>query len=175
MRDIILDFALLAALYAAIYFLRLRKRDGRYRVWYTLFYIYACMVICVTLMPFQIAVPGGNRLFLEEINLEPFRDLKRGYLGAKTGIALNFLMFVPLGFLLPALKKRGIIRVFFASFFASLCIESVQLLYCWGGVSNSRIFDVTDLITNTAGGTAGYLFFLLARPKLRQLDEQLPS
>ena len=175
MLEIFFDFALLAALYAAIYFLRLKKRGARYLVWFTLLYIYACMVACVTLMPFQIAVPGANPNFLEEANLEPFRDLKRGYLGARTGIILNFLMFVPLGFLLPALKKRGPVRVALAAFLASLCIEGVQLLYCWGGVSNRRIFDVTDLIMNTAGGVAGFLLFLLARPKLRQLDEGLPG
>ena len=53
MLEIFFDFALLAALYAAIYFLRLKKRGARYLVWFTLLYIYACMVACVTLMPFQ--------------------------------------------------------------------------------------------------------------------------
>ena len=77
MFDLIFDFALLAAVYALIYKLRLKKRDGRYRVWFTLFYLYVCMVICVTLMPFQLVLPGANGNALEEINLEPFRDLKR--------------------------------------------------------------------------------------------------
>ena len=86
MFDLIFDFALLAAVYALIYKLRLKKRDGRYRVWFTLFYLYVCMVICVTLMPFQLVLPGANGNALEEINLEPFRDLKRGYLGAQSGI-----------------------------------------------------------------------------------------
>ncbi len=174
MFDIFFDFALLAVLYAAIYALRLRKREGRYRVWFTLFYIYICMVLCVTLMPFQLAIPGGNNLFLNEINLEPFRDIKRGYLGARSGVILNCLMFVPLGFLLPTLKKRGIVKVFFLSFFTSLCIESVQLLYCWGAVSNHRIFDVTDLIMNTAGGLIGYVLFRLLRPTLIKIDEGIP-
>lgn len=174
MFNAIFDFALLAALYAIIYRTRLRRREGRYRIWFTLFYIYLCMVICVTLMPFQLAIPGANPLFLSEVNLEPFRDIKRGYLGARTGAALNFLMFVPLGFLLPTLKKRGIIKVTFLSFLTSLSIESIQLLYCWGAVSNRRTFDVTDLIMNTAGGLAGYVFFRLARPLLVRLDEGIP-
>ena len=83
-------------------------------------------------------------------------------------------MFVPLGFLLPTLKKRGIVKVTALSFLTSLAIESVQLLYCWGAVSNRRTFDVTDLIMNTAGGLAGYVFFRLARPLLVRLDEGIP-
>ena len=175
MFEIIFDFALLAALYALLWAARLRRRDERYRVWFTLFYIYCCLVACVTLMPFRLAIPGGNNLFLEQVNLEPFRDIRRGYLGARSGAALNLLMFIPFGFMLPALKRRGLLRVVLGSFAASLFIESVQLLYCWGGVSNSRIFDVTDLIMNTAGGAAGGVLFLLARPRLRRLDERLPS
>lgn len=174
MFDVLFDFALLAALYAVIYRLRLRKREGRYRVWFTLFYIYACMVVCVTLMPFRLAIPGGNSLFLDEINLEPFRDIRRGYLGARSGAVLNCVMFLPMGFLLPALKKRGAVRVVLLSFFASLCIEGIQLLYCWGAVSNRRIFDVTDLIMNTAGGLIGYVIFRLCRPVVLKLDPELP-
>lgn len=174
MFDAIFDFALLAALYAIIYRTRLRRREGRYRVWFTLFYIYMCAVICVTLMPFQLAIPGANARFLDEVNLEPFRDIKRGYLGAYSGAVLNGLMFVPLGFLLPTLKKRGIVKVFILCFLTSLAIESVQLLYCWGAVSNRRIFDVTDLIMNTAGGVTGYVLFRLARPLLVKLDEGIP-
>ena len=175
MFDIILDFALLAALYAAIYFLRLKKRDERYRVWFTLLYIYVCMVVCVTLMPFELAIPGANRQALGEINLEPFRDLKRGYLGAMSGAVLNCVMFVPLGFLLPTLKKRGIVKVFCLSLLASLLIEGVQFLYCWGAAANRRSVDVTDVIMNTAGGVIGYVLFRLGRPLLRKIDENLPS
>ena len=172
MFDLIFDFALLAAVYALIYKLRLKKRDGRYRVWFTLFYLYVCMVICVTLMPFQLVLPGANGNALEEINLEPFRDLKRGYLGAQSGIVLNCIMFLPMGFLLPTLKKRGIIKVFLLSLLASLMIECVQFLYCWG--AGRRAADVTDLIMNTAGGVIGYILFRLSRPILLKLDEGIP-
>ena len=71
MFDILLDFALLAVLYVLLYRLRLRRRDRRYRVWFTLMYVYLCLVAYVTLMPFQLAIPGTNPLFLNEVNLEP--------------------------------------------------------------------------------------------------------
>lgn len=175
MFDLILDFALLAGAYALIYAFRLRRRDGRTRVWFTLLYIYLCMVVCVTLMPFQLAIPGANRLVLSEINLEPFRDLKRGYLGARSGIALNCLMFMPLGFLLPTLKKRGIVKVFFWSLFTSLLIEGIQFMYCWGAAEHRRSVDVTDVIMNTVGGVIGYLLFRLVHPKLIKIDPDIPS
>ncbi len=44
-----------------LYRLRLRHRERRYRVWFTLLYVYLCMVAYVTLMPFQLAIPGANR------------------------------------------------------------------------------------------------------------------
>lgn len=175
MFEIIFDFALLAALYLLLYQLRLRKRDRRHRAWFTLLYIYLCMVAYVTIMPFQLAIPGTNPLFLNEVNLDPFVDIKRGYLGARRGVILNFVMFLPLGFLLPTLKKRGFIKVTALCFLASLAIESIQLLYCWGAVSNRRTFDVTDLIMNTAGGFAGYVLFRLSRPLLLKIDGGIPK
>ena len=173
MAELLLDFGLLALAYAAVWALRLRRREQRYRVWFTLLWLYLCSVACVTLMPFRLPIPGANPLFLEEINLEPFRDIKRGYLYARSGVVLNCLMFLPFGFILPCIRRRGPVRVTLASLGLSLFIEGVQLLYCWGGVSNRRIFDVTDLIMNTLGGLLGYVLFLLARPKLRALDEKM--
>ena len=174
--DIAFDFALLAALYALIYALRLKGRPVRRRVWFTLFYVYICLVLMVTLMPFRLPLPvrGGFSL-LDELNLEPFRDVKRGYLGAVRGAALNAVMFLPMGCLLPILKRRGLLSVALISFLSSLAIESVQLLYCLGPEINRRIFDVTDLIMNTAGGVAGYLLFLITRPLLRLLDPEIPA
>lgn len=70
----------------------------------------------------------------------------------------NIIGFVPLGILLPLLF--GVCRNFFllagAIFFTSLSFELVQLLLGTG------VFDVDDLILNTAGGIAGYLLFIMA-------------
>ena len=126
-------------------------------------------------MPFQIVIPGSDPLALYQINLEPFRDIKRGYLGAKTGAVLNCVMFTPLGFLLPTLKKRGVIKVFSLSLLASFCIEGIQFLYCWGATANRRSVDVTDLIMNTAGGIIGYLLFRISRPLLLKMDDDIPT
>ena len=174
MAELLLDFGLLALAYAAVWALRLRRHEQRYRVWFTLLWLYLCAVACVTLMPFRLPIPGANPLFLEEINLEPFRDIKRGYLYARSGVVLNCLMFLPFGFILPCIRRRGPVRVTLASLGLSLFIEGVQLLYCWGGVSNRRIFDVTDPIMNTAGAAAGYALFRLARPLIAIFDPAVP-
>lgn len=70
----------------------------------------------------------------------------------------NIIGFVPLGILLPLLFGRC--RNFFlltgTVFFTSLSFETLQLLLGTG------VFDVDDLILNTAGGIAGYLLFIIA-------------
>ena len=71
--------------------------------------------------------------------------------------ALNILMFVPFGVLLPLVWPRtgtaG--RVFAASLIASLAIELTQLAE-WIALGNYRTVDVNDLIANTAGGLLGF-------------------
>ena len=123
-------------------------------------YTYIVMVLFVTLMPLPIPfLNGTNNLFLETVNLIPFRDLRLNYYGAVREIFLNIIMMIPFGFLYPIIRKVGILKTVTVVFLFSLTIESTQLLSAfWGGLA-SRSFDVTDLITNTFGGLVGYLFF----------------
>ena len=64
----------------------------------------------------------------------------------------NIICFLPFG-LYEAVelenKKFLIIKVTLLTFFFSLCVETVQLYFRIG------IFDVDDLILNTAGGFLG--------------------
>ena len=71
----------------------------------------------------------------------------------------NLIGFVPLGFLIPLLlvRVRGVIKVTAVVFLISLLFETTQLLFGLGE------FDVDDLILNAAGGTAGYLLFLIVK------------
>lgn len=55
----------------------------------------------------------------------------------------------------------------------SLFIELVQLLYCWGGVSYARNFDITDLVTNTFGGLIGYIVYIVFKPVIIKVLEFL--
>ena len=97
----ILDGLILAVIGVALDRSRWRKacRDRRILCW--LMYGYVCCVLAVTLMPFQLPIPGGNRLFLQSVNWIPFRDLRLHYGGAVREVVLNVLMMAPFGFLLP--------------------------------------------------------------------------
>ena len=71
---------------------------------------------------------------------------------------LNILLFVPIGFLLPALWRpfQKWLFTFIAGFVFSLSIEISQLF-------GSRITDIDDVLMNTAGTIAGYILFLLIK------------
>lgn len=73
------------------------------------------------------------------------------YIGIDTFSALLILLFVPFGFLLPAVWRdyRTLKKTAFAGFALSLAIEILQIF-------TFRLTDVDDLITNTAGALAGY-------------------
>ncbi len=73
-------------------------------------------------------------------------------------VAGNLIAFVPLGFLVPALRRdwRSLILVAALSFAASVLIELIQYL------SAQRVADVDDVFLNTLGGILGYVAFLIA-------------
>lgn len=65
-------------------------------------------------------------------------------------VVLNVLLFAPLGFLGRWLWHLGPMRTVALGFAVSLGIETAQL------TAGHRIFDVDDLMTNTAGAAAGW-------------------
>lgn len=62
---------------------------------------------------------------------------------------MNGIIFIPAGLLLPQTMKRKTIIAVCAMLCISFILESLQYMLSIGS------FDVTDLITNTAGGTLG--------------------
>lgn len=131
----------------------------------TLFYIYLCIIIYVTLIPFHIVIINLNKNPLDYINLVPFKDIRfQYYHGAYKEIILNVIMLVPFGFLLPIINKTNIFKVVFYTFMTSLTIESIQLLYHLGSNLTHRSCDITDLITNTIGGLIGYIIYMILKP-----------
>ena len=71
------------------------------------------------------------------------------------GVAQNILLFIPFGYLLPLLWKKADRwwKVVLLGFFASLCIEIVQLITRLG------FADVDDLMNNTIGTGIGYILY----------------
>jgi glycopeptide antibiotics resistance protein len=70
--------------------------------------------------------------------------------------ALNIVMFIPFGVLVPLLWPRAgtVRRIAGWALAASAAIELTQLLL-WLTLGNYRTVDVNDLIANTAGGVLG--------------------
>ncbi len=67
-------------------------------------------------------------------------------------VALNVLLFLPLGFFLRVLGGRGILIAGLAGLVVSGIIETTQLTGVWGIFPCAyRVFDVDDLIANTSG------------------------
>ena len=71
----------------------------------------------------------------------------------------NIAGFIPLGFLLPFLlwRRAGAGTIGLIVFLISLSFESIQLITGLG------VFDVDDLLLNTAGGLIGYCICSLGR------------
>lgn len=104
-------------------------------------------------------------------NLTPFMEIHR-YLEYSdyftwenliTNLAGNILVFSPMGILIPIFMKRrvGILYIGGASFLLSFFIETVQLVFKIG------VFDVDDLMMNTAGGLIGYLVYRISQTVYR--------
>lgn len=97
--------------------------------------------------------------------LDLFREIQKG-LGSGNPVtdpairqlALNVLLFMPLGFFLRVLGGRGILVAFLAGLGLSLLVETTQLTGVWGIYPCAyRFFDVGDLATNTVGAVLGSL------------------
>lgn len=128
-------------------YLRLLERKPSY----FLFALYLCAVGIAVGFP---TLPGLQYYRWDpRIHLIPLADT-----GAD--LLLNTLLFVPLGFFLPALwrKYRRFPRALGFGFAASFLIEFTQLF-------TGRTADINDLIANTLGTAAGFLTMqLLCHP-----------
>lgn len=84
-------------------------------------------------------------------NLVPLIDIVNSPFEYTKNTILNIILFMPLGFLVPAIWKnyRSIKTMFFMGFALSVSIELLQIF-------TFRLTDIDDLITNTAGAVIGY-------------------
>lgn len=84
-------------------------------------------------------------------NLIPLIDIVNSPLEYIKNTILNIILFIPMGFLVPAIWKnyRSIKTMFFMGLALSVCIEILQIF-------TFRLTDIDDLITNTAGTVIGY-------------------
>ncbi|HVW44395.1 MAG TPA: VanZ family protein [Amycolatopsis sp.] len=129
---------------------------------------YACLALAVVLLP----LPGPHTRHLSQgVQLVPFQwidDVRRELDGSSLvdafstpafeQMALNVVLFVPLGIFARLLWRRGFGGAIALGFACSLLVEVTQLTANWGTApSQYRIFDVDDLMTNTSGAALGWI------------------
>lgn len=92
-------------------------------------------------------------------------------------IALNVLLFLPLGFFVRLVLHRGVVVTTLLGLAFSLAIETTQLTGVWGLFRCAyREFDVDDLIVNTLGALVGGLLAWLFLHRHRRDDvDRLPT
>jgi len=92
-------------------------------------------------------------------------------------LALNVALFVPLGVFVRLILHRGVLVAACLGLGVSLLIELTQLTGVWGLYPCAyRLFDVDDLIANTAGAIIGaFLSYPYAARRRRRLGAGAPS
>ena len=125
--------------------------------------LYGLLIFYITTVPFDFKISTKN-IAEEWQQAEKIPFLRANHQHASgSDLLSNFLLFVPLGFLLFGLRRRhtfrSVIAVTATGFAYSLFIESFQLLL------DDRYTSVNDLMMNTLGTAAGaflgYRFFTL--------------
>lgn len=127
-----------------------RKRSQRkFALGEFLLCIYVAIMLTITF--FSRESGGDKRIYLEIGSSWGINARNNAY------VVENVLLFIPYGFLLPMAwkKSKGWWKTLLLGFLTSLSIEFLQL------VSGRGVFQTDDIITNTMGAIAGYLFFAL--------------
>lgn len=150
------------------YRVRGRLSATRLFVWFAAL-VYFWAIWSYTLLP----LPSPETITCAGTNLDPLRfvDDVRGALGppratltdpAVLQLALNVLLFVPLGFFIRLLGNRGIPTAAVVGLCVSAVIETTQLTGVWGLYPCAyRVFDVDDLLMNTLGAVCGSVIAVL--------------
>lgn len=166
-----------------------RRRGGitarRFTLWAAaLVYFWAIWVY--TLLP----LPDPNKLKCAGVNLNPalFVTEIREAIQTSAGslwsfalqptmlqLALNVLLFIPLGFFLRLLFQRGWLTALLVGAGISLFVETTQITGVWGLYSCAyRVFDVNDMMTNTFGAVLGSVLALGIPLRWRSAERALP-
>lgn len=166
----LLDFAALALFYFLAFFKKW-KREGRDRLLInTAMYLYLSFVLFFTLMPVIPALPYLLDHPYTPMNMVPFIDVSLGRGDFLRQVALNVVMTVPFGLLFPLTQSGNahFFKTVFACGLLSLGIELTQPL-----IHSGRSSDITDLITNSAGGAIGYGLYVVFRPGIYWVIDRL--
>ncbi|MDR2373213.1 MAG: VanZ family protein [Bifidobacteriaceae bacterium] len=150
--------------FVALAYRRYKRLTWRYVLGWIAALVYFMAIWAYTLLPF----PDPDTVRCAPAQLTPLfsiHDAMR-YPHSSAGqllhnpviaqMALNVLLFVPLGFFVRLLWRRGVLVTLAAGAGLSLFVELTQLTGVWGLYPCAyRVFDVDDLMTNTSGALVG--------------------
>lgn len=166
----LIDAAALAILYVFVFFGRWKGRGKDVLLVNTLLYLYLSLVLYFTLMPVIASLTFILHHPYKPMNLIPFIDVSMGRGDFFRQVVLNVIMTMPFGFLFPLTRKGNgkFSRTVPFCFLMSLGNKLLQPFF-------GRNSDVTDLITNVAGGVLGYGIYMIFRPVTRWILDRLRS
>ncbi|HZW67067.1 MAG TPA: VanZ family protein [Pseudogracilibacillus sp.] len=157
----ILHYGLFFLIYFG-YFFPLWQQSTRNKLTiHIMMFSYISLVLSFTVIPIAIPFNYNYPNLWQSINVIPFRDVIKGYGFASREIVLNTMMLIPFGFLFPLLTNLNGMRTIMASCLFSITIETTQLMTILFATAHPRVVDVTDIITNTTGGSFGYLLYII--------------
>ena len=140
----------------------IRNTTRNQKLGWVLFILY---LIALTYLMFFAEMMGrtGNEQAEYAYNLILFKEIKRFFVYRRQlglqAVVLNLLGnvvgFMPFGFILPIVSRRGrrFANTVLLGFLLSLGIETTQLIFKVGS------FDVDDLFLNTIGGILGFAVY----------------
>jgi glycopeptide antibiotics resistance protein len=137
------------------------RRSGRRTAVILLFVVY--LILLVWLVLWKLHAPFIGREDMREIKLIPFAAGDGYGSSSPFEVAGNLAVFVPFGLYLGILLPRwSWWQVGAAATAVSLVFETIQYVTAVGAS------DITDVISNTAGGLLGFGLLVLARRQLRR-------
>ncbi len=127
----------------------------------TLFAVYLLLLVGVVMfkLPFYAGMSGGTRV----VNLVPFAGSvdAAGHLVSSEPL-YNVLIFVPLGIYASMLSESAVATRLLLIVGSTVTLETAQYVLAVG------VADVTDVITNTAGGIIGLGLHAVVRTLFRR-------
>ncbi|GAB2962342.1 VanZ family protein [Saccharothrix stipae] len=179
-------FALLVPVAVLPWVHRQYRRHGRLHGWSAVVAaasaLYGCALVAFTLFPLpdvtdEFCTGRSVRAYWQTRPFASLDDIAAaGYSPTSPAfvqVALNVVLFVPLGFLLCYRFRRGRVAATAIGLLVSLAVETTQGTAVFGLYPCPyRVADVDDLMTNTAGAVLGWL---LARTVGRRLPAAVPE
>lgn len=134
------------------------KHSYSYLFFLSVSYIYLIGLIKVTQFPLTF-ISGHDSMgsVIQSINWVPFKRMNEDYENA----VLNIILTLPIGLILPFIKKVTTKSILTWSIVLPLLIEGLQFMMSLITLNSERRLDINDLMTNFLGVWAGYIIFLL--------------